>query len=173
MKTSALQVFPKHPHSSIVSVMEIVIDDRQRDLAIDPLQVQHVVEAVLGLHDCSCDGVTIHFVGEEEICRLHDEFFSDPSVTDCISLPMDSERVGGSWILGEVFVCPSVACRYSEERDRDRYEETCLYIVHGLLHLLGHDDIDEGDRAVMRGEESRCMRHLDTIGAILSAPRQI
>ena len=99
--------------------------------------------------------------------RLHARFFGDPSLTDCISFPMDSEAQEGYRILGEVFVCPQVARRYAESHKGDPYWETTLYVVHGLLHLMGYDDISEKERSLMRAAEGRQMRHLEKRGLIL------
>jgi probable rRNA maturation factor len=63
-------------------------------------------------------------------------------------------------VLGEVFVCPKTAIDFSEKHGKDVYEETSLYLVHGILHLLGYDDIDPKDRIKMRKKERYCMSFL-------------
>lgn len=94
--------------------------------------------------------VSIRFVDTKTISEIHKEFFDDPSITDCMSFPIDDQ------VLGDVVVCPKVAIDYGG----DPYEETTLYIVHGLLHLMGYNDIEELDRQEMRMAEKR---HLDTL----------
>ncbi|HEY5235470.1 MAG TPA: rRNA maturation RNase YbeY [Rhabdochlamydiaceae bacterium] len=92
--------------------------------------------------------VAIYFVGIRKITQLHAEHFNDPTPTDCITFPFDDQ------LLGEIFVCPKAALDYNPKKP---YEETTLYIIHGLLHLLGYDDIDSKKRALMRREEKRLM----------------
>jgi len=118
-----------------------------------------MVEAVLALEERPCDEVGIHFVGLKEICRLHDQYFDDPTSTDCISFPIDSSESPVN-ALGDVFVCPYIACKYAEEHHLDPYQELTLYVVHGLLHLIGYDDMEEADRAMMRKAEKDHMRYL-------------
>ena len=119
------------------------------------------------------DEVSIYFVTTPEICRLHNEFFGDPSPTDCISFPFDQEKEGGYFLLGEVFVCPQAAIDFvmtqGEELNEDCYRETSLYVVHGLLHLLGFDDIRGEDKMKMQQEENRLMKDLIEKNLVLTA----
>jgi probable rRNA maturation factor len=57
-------------------------------------------------------------------------------------------------------VCPEVAYRYSSEKQLVYLDELVLYMIHGLLHLCGYDDIDPQDRKVMRKKERYHMDYL-------------
>lgn len=152
--------------------MEILVFNRQEDLSIEEESVQAVVQEVLFTEKRATDEVDVYFVTREEISKLHKEFFDDPSPTDCISFPMDEGKELPHNILGEIFVCPKTAILYIKqeaEKDRDLhlgvfftdpYLETTLYLVHGLLHLLGYDDLEEEERKKMRVAEKRHMDHL-------------
>ncbi|MES2273662.1 MAG: rRNA maturation RNase YbeY [Chlamydiota bacterium] len=135
--------------------MKIHIFNQQKDLPLEKRAVRLLVRSTLAFLGASCEEVTIYFITEKKIADLHLQFFQDPSPTDCISFPIDSKY------LGEVFVCPNVAIRYAKKRKLDPYQETALYIIHGLLHLLGYDDLEEALRRTMRKKEKSCMRHLD------------
>jgi probable rRNA maturation factor len=101
--------------------------------------------------------VAIHFVSKKKICELHEMFFDDKTPTDCISIPIDDpEEDAPHSHLGEVFVCPKVAIEYGG----DPIQETMLYVIHGLLHLLGFDDITPKDRKAMRKEERKALRFI-------------
>jgi probable rRNA maturation factor len=93
------------------------------------------------------------------MCKLHKEYFNDPTPTDCISFPIDNEEDGYK-LMGDVVVCPLVAKTYARTKKLDVGEELSLYIVHGLLHLIGYDDIDSRDRKVMRSAERRHLKNL-------------
>ena len=60
-------------------------------------------------------------------------------------------------ILGDIFVCTDVACQYAKEHNIDSYNEMTLYVIHGLLHLIGYDDIEENDKKAMRKKEKSCI----------------
>ena len=111
--------------------------------------------------------VTLHFVDESQICRLHKQFFNDPSPTDCITLPIDPPGRSCD-MLGEVFICPQTAIKYAQKQNADPYQELTLYIVHGLLHLLGYKDIEQPDQDKMRAAEKKCMDLLTAKDLILT-----
>ena len=75
-------------------------------------------------------------------------------------------------ILGEIFVCPKTAIEYAVQYKKNPYEEVTLYIVHGLLHLLGYDDIEKNARNLMRKAERKHMKALTQKGLILQAKQQ-
>ena len=140
--------------------MIIHVINEQKSLKISSRQVKNLVSLVLKEENCSCDEVSVTFVDTPRICELHEEFFQDNSPTDCISLPMDMEEDDIYRILGEVFVCTDTAIEYAKEHNTDPKEETALYIVHGLLHLMGYDDIEDEDRVQMRAAEKRLMQKI-------------
>lgn len=103
--------------------------------------------------------VSLHFVEEEEIGRLHEEFFDDPSPTDCISFPLDTP--GDPYcVLGEVFVCPSIAIEVAATRREHPLKELALYVIHGFLHLFGYNDIQVKEKRLMRAAEKRHLANL-------------
>lgn len=136
------------------------VSNEQQVLVLDHASLTPIIAEVLALEGQRCDEVALHFVTKDEICKLHARFFDDPSPTDCISLPMDESEDVFYRHLGDIFVCPEVACEYAEQNGHEPFEETLLYVVHGMLHLLGYDDLDERDRLKMREAEERHMRRL-------------
>lgn len=149
--------------------MNVIVTNEQTVLPISKKQVVAVVKAVLNFEERACDEVSINFVTTEEICSLHQDYFDDPSPTDCISFPLsDGELMQGIQLLGDIFVCPETAIDYAKENKVDLYEEVTLYIVHGLLHLIGYDDITESEQLSMREAEKRHMEHLKKMNLVLS-----
>jgi probable rRNA maturation factor len=140
--------------------MKVIVSNRQKVLSLDTKSVQAVTKSALQLANKKYDEVNIHFIEESEICDLHDEFFDDPSPTDCISFPMDEDSDVGYLVLGDIFISPKAAVEYTKEIDADPYEELTLYLIHGLLHLLGKDDQTEAQRQEMRTLEKIYMDHL-------------
>lgn len=135
----------------------ISIFNTQKDLPIRKDSARVLVGEVLSFLKVPFEEVAIYFVNEKKISKLHDEFFQDPTSTDCISFPLDDKH------LGEIFVCPKVAIQYAAKRNQDPYRETALYVIHGLLHLIGYDDMEKKAKEKMRKKEKSCMRHLDRL----------
>ena len=97
----------------------------------------------------------------DELAKLHDQFFQDPTPTDCISFPLDQQH------LGEIFVCAKTAVEYATKRNLPPYEELSLYVIHGILHCLGFDDLEPSEKRIMRKKEKRCMALIKTQDLLL------
>lgn len=143
--------------------MIVHISSRQKVFKISKTKIKKIVQEVISFENQKCDEVSIHFVSAKEIGKLHNQFFNDPSETDCISLPLDGEEEAHYRILGDVFVCPEVAIKYAEIHKMSIDEEVTLYMVHGLLHLMGYDDIELKERKLMRAAEKRHMTNLKAL----------
>jgi probable rRNA maturation factor len=133
--------------------VNIYVENNQTDLQITNTSVIEVVQAFINFENIKVDEVSVNLVDTQMICQLHEDYFNDPTTTDCISFPMDEEEEEGYRVLGEIFICPKTALDYAAANELDPYEETTLYIIHGLLHLIGLDDIDPEDQKKMRSRE--------------------
>lgn len=152
--------------------MIVNVFDQQKALKISVDQVKQLVQEVIRKEKQSCDEVNIYFVDTATISQLHEDFFGDPTPTDCISFPIDGKEEEGR-LLGEVFVCPATAITYAAEHEGDAYLETTLYTVHGLLHLMGYHDLEKEDILLMREAEDRHMQNLQSLNLQLYAPWSI
>jgi len=148
--------------------VEVHIFNQQQDLEIPHQAVTAIVTEVLRKEGKRCDEVSVHFVDTPTICQLHSRYFDDPTVTDCISFPIDETDTGDYRVLGEVFVCPKTAIDYATDNKTSPYTETTLYIVHGLLHLLGYDDLGDSEPE-MRAAEKLHMKNLEEHNLILDS----
>lgn len=147
--------------------MKVYITNKQSSLKIPVKAMKALVAAVIAYEGKQYTEVGIHFIKPKAISDLHRLHFNDPSVTDCISFPIDnffSDSFEGHNNLGDVFVCPEVAQEYALSHETDPYQETCLYVVHGLLHLMGYDDMEKRKKIAMRAAEKRHMKNLKQLG---------
>jgi probable rRNA maturation factor len=142
--------------------VKVSIYNSQKNLKVSAPSVKKVVAALLDFYHAPCDEIAVHFITNRAMCKLHAQFFNDPAPTDCISFPYGKDG-SGHFFLGEVFVCPATAHTYVQNHGGEVYLETTLYLTHGILHLLGYDDIKEKDRKLMKLEEARAMSHLNQI----------
>ncbi len=141
--------------------MKVYIKNQQKDLPLSPASVRKLVREVIALEDRYYDEVNIHFVKTPRMCAIHEEFFDDASPTDCMSFPLDEE------LMGDVFICPETAIQYAKKHQVDPYEETSLYVIHGLLHLMGYDDLNPKAKRKMRAAEKRHLNHLKSLSLLL------
>ena len=82
--------------------------------------------------------VEVAMVDDATIARVHDEYLNEPTATDVITFDH-----------GEIVISYDTALREAGERGLPLTRELLLYVVHGLLHLAGHDDIDHAARRRM------------------------
>lgn len=96
--------------------------------------------------------LSVSLVTEAEMAELHERYLDEPGPTDVLSFPLDDDGLsgGGPAVLGDVVICPQVA-----GRQREAEAEVRLLLVHGILHLLGHDHETDGDRAAMWALQDR------------------
>ena len=95
----------------------IHIHQDQKRYAVDENHIQSLVFAFFQFHYSPHDEVIHSFCHQSKNLPMHGIHFNDPSMTDCMSFPMDAADEPGYRILGEVFVCPGVAFEYAREHN--------------------------------------------------------
>lgn len=136
---------------------------------MDRKRLQQVLEAALAespqaKQECA---LTILLVADAESQRLHGEHFNDPTPTDVMTFPDGSlDPVNGRWSLGDLAVGVAVAAREAAARDLATDEELTLYILHGLLHLLGYDDTTPAQLRRMWAAQRRLLAAVGIIIAV-------
>lgn len=101
--------------------------------------------------------LSIAIVGIEEMADLNSRFRGKEGPTDVLSFECDDpcavtdsdEPVA----LGDVVIAPEVAIEQAAEYGTTVEDELNLLLVHGVLHLLGYDHIDDDDATVMQARE--------------------
>ena len=141
--------------------MTAIVEWVDYDLAADALDatlIERVVALALegeGFGPCL---LTVRIVDDATCVDLHGQHFGDPTVTDVMTFPDGETDVEtGAHRLGDLAVCIGTARREAAARGRPVAHELALYVLHGLLHVLGHDDVDDSDRATMWAEQVRIL----------------
>jgi len=130
----------------------ILFDDRQSE-PVDVEDLRALATSVLLGEDAERSELSVSFVTEEEIAGLHERYMHEEGPTDVLSFPMEEEaEEDGVRVLGDVVIAPAVAAR---NRPDDPASEIRLLLVHGILHLLGHDHMADADKAEMWSRQER------------------
>jgi probable rRNA maturation factor len=130
----------------------IALDDRQGD-AVDLEGLMTLARATLLGEGIAGAELSISLVTEEEIAGLHERYLHEAGPTDVLSFPLDDEAgEDGLRQLGDVVIAPAIAALNNPD---DPAAELRLLLVHGILHLLGHDHMDDGERAEMWARQER------------------
>ncbi len=131
----------------------ILVDDRQSA----PVDVDGLValarECLIG-EGATDTELSVSLVTEDEMADLHERYLDEPGPTDVLSFPLDEADVTGDdrRLLGDVVIAPAVAAR---NNPADPAAELRLLLVHGILHLLGHDHEAEAERTEMWALQER------------------
>lgn len=105
--------------------------------------------------------LSILLVDEATMEDYHVRFMDLPGPTDVMSFPMDELREPADdeepplGLLGDIVLCPAVTERQAAENGREPDAEAEYLLIHGLLHLLGHDHAEPEEKAVMFGLNDR------------------
>lgn len=123
--------------------------------AIDQDIVQAVIERALADEDPNPDArwqLIVLLVDPARSAAIHAECFAMDDATDCMSFPDGTiNPENNRRLVGEVVVCPAIAHERCSQPGHPMQlgQELILYILHGVLHCLGYDDIEADDRAEM------------------------
>jgi probable rRNA maturation factor len=128
---------------SIASPQEVVPIDRgfMRQLVRTVLEGEGVADAEISL--AFVDNPTIH--------TLNKRYLDHDEPTDVLSFPLSEPNARR--LAGELVIGVEVAQAVAQERGHDVQHELALYVIHGLLHLCGHDDKAPAKATAMRARE--------------------
>jgi probable rRNA maturation factor len=111
---------------------------------------------------CPAGELSVAFLTDAALARLHGEFLGDPSVTDVITFA--GEPAHG--LAGEICVSVDAALREAGRSGPRFSGELALYVVHGWLHLAGYDDLRPPAKRAMRRAEARALSILGRASAL-------
>ena len=97
---------------------------------------------------------SIIFVEDDEIHRINKEYRGIDRVTDVISFAFEDSKdleYNDIRLLGDIYICIPQMKRQAEEYGHSEKRELSFLAVHGLLHLLGYDHMNENDEKEMFG----------------------
>ncbi|HUG92091.1 MAG TPA: rRNA maturation RNase YbeY [Planctomycetaceae bacterium] len=142
---------------------QIEIANSQEFLEIDEAFLRDVVSRTLAEEHVARAELSLAIVGDEAIRQLNRGYLDHDEPTDVLSFllgvgqvsrrPRAAPRGAGKFLEGEIVVSAETAVRRAAEFSWSPGEELVLYMVHGLLHLAGYDDLTAAEKRLMRRRE--------------------
>lgn len=131
-----------------------MVSNRQRDRRVDTRALRSLVEKVQAEAGQSAE-LGLHLVSARRSAELNQRFLRHEGPTDIITFDQGSTR---DRVCGELFICVAEAIRQARDFGTTWDQEIRRYVIHGLLHLRGFDDLEPGARRIMKREENRLVK---------------
>src|SRR5260221_11660257 len=164
--------------------IEVFVADEQSEHPVDGPRWDRLARDVLQAEKVKGDAeLSVLFVDEAAIASLNDLSLGKSGPTDVLAFPLDDDPdEPGRWpdtggpapgreppepsdlptLLGDVVICPSVAARNAPEHAGTYEDEVALLLVHGILHLLGMDHVEDADAEKMESRERELLAQFHT-----------
>ena len=141
--------------------MNILISYEHGGSALKPISIEEFCKDALraeGVAD-NCE-VSITFVTNDKIQNLNKQYRGLDKPTDVLSFECDGEVLedgAKTLILGDIVIAPDVARAQCDEYGNSFIDEIELLLVHGILHLLGYDHIEDSEAEIMEAREKEIL----------------
>lgn len=112
--------------------------------------------------------LTVRIVATEEAQQLNHEFRGKDYATNVLSFPFNSPVELPVTLLGDLVICQTVVEREAEEQQKSAIAHWTHMVIHGTLHLLGYDHIEDNEAEEMEQIERNILASLN-----LSDPYQM
>ncbi|PXX99781.1 rRNA maturation RNase YbeY [Halomonas sp. LBP4] len=119
------------------------------------------VAAVLARHDVAPGSeLTVRLVDEAESRALNRDYRGRDTPTNVLSFPFESPPGIELALLGDLVICHPVVVREAREQDKSPGAHYAHMVVHGTLHLLGYDHLEEAEAEAMEALEREILAGL-------------
>ncbi|MBU3958347.1 MAG: rRNA maturation RNase YbeY [Candidatus Omnitrophica bacterium] len=120
--------------------MKITIRNLQKKALIHPKKIKKIALNTLSLEGIKNSGeIAIYFVSDKEIRKLNLKYLDRDAPTDVIAFDLSEPAISDN-IFADIFISTDTALVNAGTYKTSLSQELCLYVIHGLLHLLGYDD---------------------------------
>ena len=136
--------------------------NRQNKVRVELAPLETFLKKVRTVARIANREVTVCLVSDAEMARMNRAYRRKRGPTDVLSFPATATKRGTErepqGFLGDIAIAPETARRYAQQNGRTLRDELRVLILHGVLHLLGHDH--ETDHGEMDRIERRLRRKL-------------
>jgi probable rRNA maturation factor len=137
---------------------QVAIQKQQAALAVDEDRIRSAVLSVLEEGAITTGAINIAVVDDATIRELNRRYLNHDYATDVLSFVIEQSA---GHLEGEILVSAETARSTADRFGWRPEDELLLYVIHGALHLIGHDDQTPAALAAMRAREAH---HLARFG---------
>lgn len=115
--------------------------------------------------------ITIRIVDEAESHELNQRYRGKDKSTNVLSFPYDGDMLDVP-VLGDIVICAPVVQREAEQQGKEPRAHWAHMVVHGCLHLLGYDHIQDSEAEIMEARERKVLAGLGFPDPYVSAGKK-
>jgi len=104
--------------------------------------------------------LTVRIVGAEEGMALNREYRGGDGATNVLSFPFDEPFMLEPRLLGDIVICAPLLVTQAQQQNKSLQSHWAHLVVHGVLHLLGYDHIDDRQARAMETLEIEILAEL-------------
>lgn len=124
-------------------------------------KIEHWISAALASQQLTEAEVSVYIVDEAESQELNSQYRHKDKPTNVLSFPADLPEEIEIPLLGDLVVCAPVVEREAQEQGKTLDAHWAHMLVHGTLHLLGFDHIDDVEAELMEALETQLITAMD------------
>jgi len=143
--------------------MDITLKDLQKRVRLNSSQILTITKAILRHEHVNQATLSIVFVSHQRIRALNKKYLNRNHTTDVLAFDLrDNASLKGKSkvVIGDVIISMDAALKSINTYQTTLSQELALYVVHGILHLLGYDDHKSADVKRMRRKEQEILSYL-------------
>ncbi len=125
----------------------------------DRQQIQLWIDTALEDYDQDTE-IVVRIVDEQESAELNEQYRHKAGPTNILSFPVDVPEGIELDLLGDLVICDPVLEKEALEQDKILSHHWAHIVVHGVLHLLGYDHIDDAEAELMETKEIAVLNKL-------------
>ncbi|PPD39622.1 MAG: rRNA maturation RNase YbeY [Methylobacter sp.] len=107
--------------------------------------------------------MVIRIVGTEESAGLNENYRHKQGPTNILSFPFEAPEIEGfqSNLLGDLVICAPVLATEAQQQNKPLLDHWAHIVIHGILHLLGYDHINDDEAEEMENKEIAILQKLN------------
>ncbi len=134
-------------------------------------QFQLWVDTVLQEDDQDSE-IVIRLVDNQESAELNQQYRHKSGPTNILSFPFEAPDGFDSDLLGDLVICTPLIALEAQQQNKSLFDHWAHITIHGVLHLLGYDHIDDADAEEMEALEIKILSRLNINNPYLEESEQ-
>lgn len=141
--------------------LQVDIQRESADPGPDTEDLRRWIAAALDSRRNADTEISLRLVDEPEMAALNETWRGKPGATNVLSFPADLPAGLGLPLLGDIVICAPVVQREAQEQGKPAIAHWAHMTVHGTLHLLGYDHLENSEAEAMEALETQILASLD------------